>query len=305
MNERGTGMRSARNAQRLRARKKGREARKPLALASHQITPPLFLLLAGDKPLVHGIVGRELKRVVERLERGVAIAALERAPNEIVGHAGILGQQRPMDVGAHDVFVQAALVAALAVVAVAMDDAPERLHALSQVRAAAVILIAHDGLCRDAALDGDVSDKARVAAIRIQVNEREALDLLVSHEVGVAKQLVAAADGRKHAAILDVGRELRALGEQVLAHDALLAVRATADEDDVHVREARAVIDVDLPDLAADAAPLQALPQHEDVAAVSVEVQQLRVEMRDAQGPLAHRRSPIFSSSALAGHSAE
>ena len=186
-----------------------------------------------------------------------------------------------------------------------MDDAPKRLHALSQVRAAAVILIAHDGLCRDAALDGDVSDKARAAAIRIQVNEREALDLLVSHEVGVAEQLVAATDGRKHAAILDVGRELRALGEQVLAHDTLLAVRATADEDDVHVREARAVIDVDLPDLAADAAPLQALPQHEDVAAVSVEVQQLRVEMRDAQGPLAHRRSPIFSSSALAGHSAE
>ena len=121
----------------------------------------------------------------------------------------------------------------------------------------------------------------------------------------MAEQLVAAADGRKHAAILDVGRELRALGEQVLAHDALLAVRATADEDDVHVREARAVIDVDLPDLAANAAPLEALPQHEDVAAVSVEVQQLRVEMRDAQGPLAHRRSPIFSSSALAGHSAE
>ena len=91
----------------------------------------------------------------------------------------------------------------------------------------------------------------------------------------------------------------------MVADNLLLAVGAAADEGDVHAREVRPVVHVHLVDLAADAAPLQALAHDEDVAAVSVEIEQLRIEVRDAQGSLAHSRSPIFSSSALAGQRAE
>ena len=121
----------------------------------------------------------------------------------------------------------------------------------------------------------------------------------------MAKQLVAAAHGQKHAAVLHEGGELGLLGEQVVAHDLLLAVRAAADERDVHAVNAGPVVDMHLVDLAADAAPGKALAHHQDVAAISVEIEQLRIEVRDAQGSLAHSRSPIFSSSTLAGHRAE
>ena len=121
----------------------------------------------------------------------------------------------------------------------------------------------------------------------------------------MAEQLVAAAHGPQHAAILHVGGELGPLGQQVLAHDALLAVGPSANEHDVNVAKARAVVHVHLAHLALDAAPLEALPQHQDVAAVPVEVQQLGIEVRDGQLLLAHSLSPIPSSSAFAGHSAE
>ena len=91
----------------------------------------------------------------------------------------------------------------------------------------------------------------------------------------------------------------------MLADDPLLTVRAAADECDIHVREARAVVDVDLLYLAVNATPLETLAQHKDIAAVAVEVQELRIEMRDTQGFFAHSRSPICSSSAFAGHRAE
>ena len=91
----------------------------------------------------------------------------------------------------------------------------------------------------------------------------------------------------------------------MLADDPLFTVRAAADECDIHVREARAVIDVDLLHLTANATPFEALAQHKDIAAVTVEVQELWIEMRDTQGLFAHSRSPICSSSAFAGHRAE
>ena len=174
--------------------------------------------------MVHDLVGSKLLGIVERLKLRRAVLALHRAGNEIVRNAGVLGQERPVDVSAHDVLVEHALVAGDAVVAVAVEHAPQRGDALAQVRAAGVVLIAHDGLRRDGALNHNVANEARVAMVGVEVHEREPLDLLVRHEVARAQQLVAAAHGSKHAAVLDEGPDLCLLGQELVAHNALLAV---------------------------------------------------------------------------------
>src|ERR1700679_2280416 len=80
----------------------------------------------GPGALVRG--GLEL--VVERLQlRADPVAALQRQRDQVVCEPGVLGQQRPMQVGADQVVAANPLEAVPGVVAVALDDAPERLHA--------------------------------------------------------------------------------------------------------------------------------------------------------------------------------
>ena len=100
----------------------------------------------------------------------------------------------------------------------------------------------------------------------------------------MAQELVAAADGHEDAAVLDEGANLLADGQQVVTDDALVAVGATANEGDVDVTEAGPLAGVDLANVTADASPLHALAQAQDVAGVAVEVQQLGEQVGDANG---------------------
>ena len=143
-----------------------------------------------------------------------------------------------------------------------------------------------------------VADKARGAAIGVEVHEPKAADPLVPHEVGVAQELVATADGRQHAPVLHEGAELGALRQELVADDALLTVGPSAYEGYVHVREGRALAHVDLAHLAADPAPGHAAPENEDVARVAVEVQELRIEVGHTQdardgGNVSHGAPPF------------
>ncbi len=99
-----------------------------------------------------------------------------------------------MEVGADDGAADDALLAVLAVVAVPVEHAAERLLAGPEVGAAAVVLEA--GEDAEARVDGDVADQPwLVRAHRLQVDEAEARQRGGAHLVGMAEELEAAADG--------------------------------------------------------------------------------------------------------------
>ena len=88
-----------------------------------------------------------------------------------------------------------------AVIAMTAQDAAEWALGRSQARAAAVVLEAgeHPRQPAEIDLDGDVADQPRaVLAHRLEVDEADAGQPLTSEFVGVAEQLVAAADGEDH-----------------------------------------------------------------------------------------------------------
>ena len=118
------------------------------------------------------------------------------------------------------------------------SDPPERLAAGAEVGAAAVVLEPGEhaaarrrGRPRSTTLPISRGPGSRTVS---QVGDPEALDPLVAELVGVAEQLVAAADGEHRGAVVDRGRDRVALGrEHVLGDHPLVAVLAAADVDQV------------------------------------------------------------------------
>ena len=128
------------------------------------------------------------------------------------------------------------------------------------------------------------------SAHRLQVGEAEARDPLVAELVAVAEELVAAADGEHHRAVLDGLGEARALGRHhVLGDDPLVAVLAPADVDQVVGARVERLARPRGGVREADPAPLAAPPQEQDVAAVGVDVHLLGVQRDGAE--LHHGRS--------------
>ena len=124
-------------------------------------------------------------------------------------------------------------------VAVAAQDAAERPLAVAEVRAPAVVLEAGEhARAVDAGqldLDRDVADQPRaLLADGAQVDEADAGDLLVAELVGVAEELVAAADGEDRAAVGGRGVQRVALAlDEVLRAELLVAVLAAAEVEEV------------------------------------------------------------------------
>ena len=69
-------------------------------------------------------MGRELQTVVQRLELGFPILALQRGFDQQIGKGRIFRQQGTVAVGAEDIFVMCALCLVLAVVAKACQNLP-------------------------------------------------------------------------------------------------------------------------------------------------------------------------------------
>ena len=145
-----------------------------------------------------------------------------------------------MEVSAEDGAAGAAayaLEAVAAVVAVALEHAAERLRAGPQVRAPAVVLEAreHPRAAAEVDLDRDVADQARAwVAHGLEVDEPDAGQPLAAELVGVAEQLVAAADREDDAPALGCGVQRVALdGREILRAQLLVTVLTTPEVEEV------------------------------------------------------------------------
>jgi hypothetical protein len=100
----------------------------------------------------------------------------------------------------------------------------------------------------------------------------------------VAQQLVAAAHGEHHRS--SAGRRVQGLalgGRHVVSHRDLVAVLAAAHVEEVVSVRVERRLEAGRSVLESDAAPLAARAQDRDVAAIGVDVHQLRVERADPQ----------------------
>ena len=287
--------RGRRGARRRRATRRRRSrsppARPSASAASSAASRERFMaesVSAGVRPrrAARRGVGGVLERVVERRER--VRGQPERGRGQPVGEPGVLGQQRAVEVRADHGAVRAAadaLVAAAAVVAVALEHPPERRRARSEPRAAAVVLEAgqHRGSAGD--LDRDVADQPRaVLADGLEVDEADAGQPLVAELVAVAEQLVAAADAEDHRAALRGGVQRVALdGGEVLRAQRLVAVLAAAEVEEVVGVGVELLAEPRARQLEADPAPRAAPLEQQQVAAVGVDVHQVRVQRADPQ----------------------
>ena len=204
-----------------------------------------------------------------------------------------------MQVGADHVAVARALAPIVAVVAVAVQHPAERLCAGAQMRAAAVVLEAgeHATLgARQVDLDRDVADQPR--PIRSRSCGRRAARLREAPRRRVGRRGRAAGSRRRRRA-----RPRRAAAAavsacalvlvQVRGAELLVAVLAAAHVVEVGAVRVERVADAGAGQLETDPAPLAAPPQHQQVAAVGVDVHQVRIQRADAQrAGLRHRRSP-------------
>lgn len=100
------------------------EAKAKLATPPDLVTGPYAMLSA--KPVHHRAIRLKLHRIVEGLEPGDAVASFQCARNEPVGDSRILGQERPVDVGAKHILVSASFVARGVVVALTMQHLAQR-----------------------------------------------------------------------------------------------------------------------------------------------------------------------------------
>src|SRR5579884_2763381 len=99
----------------------------------------LHAVLASAQAAEHGGVGAVFQGVVQGGEGGgrEGAAAAQGQGQEVVGQPGVLGQQRPVQVGAVEIVDHGALGAVLVVVAAASEHAPQRRPAV-QIGAPAV-----------------------------------------------------------------------------------------------------------------------------------------------------------------------
>jgi hypothetical protein len=170
---------------------------------------------------------------------------------------------------------------------VSLEDATQRLGAVAQIGAAAVVLESgdHPGAVAEIDLDRHVADQARSRlANRPQVGQREAGDRLVPELVAVAEQLVTPADRQHHGATVNRPRDGVSLGAQHVGCDqALVAVLAAADVDQVRRGPVEFLAQTRRRVVEADPSPLAAPPQEQDVAPVGVDVHLVRVQGQQPQ----------------------
>ncbi len=172
----------------------------------------------------------------------------------------------------------------LAVVSEPGHDPAERVRAVVEDRPAGMVLEPDDGLPLaglELALDQHVSDQPPVSGDRVN-GEHPGARLLRARPVAIEppQQLVAAADGKHDRAPSDRIRERCAARREVRGDERLLAVLATADVEEVRVGRRR-VAEADVTDVELDAATPRPSRQHREIAAIGVDVQVVRIQVRE------------------------
>jgi hypothetical protein len=123
-------------------------------------------------------------------------------------------------------------------------------------------------------VDHDIADESFLAGLRSHVNEADAGEALaVRGLVVVAQELIAAADREHDRARPDRSfqRWLLVL-DQVFIDEGLLPVLAATEKEDVDLVHSLGVSAAELQEACVVVAPLRALEEREDVAAVAVDV---------------------------------
>ena len=189
-----------------------------------------------------------------------------------------------MEIGPEGVADPAAFEARRTVVSEAGHDPAQRQRAFVEDRPAGVVLEADDrpavaGV--ELALDQHVADETPVTGHCVQWKDTGA-GLLAPRTVTVvaAEQLVATADGERYGATGNRLREQRAARSEIGCDECLLTILATSDVEEVGVGR-KVVPDADFPHVQVDAAALRSAPQHRQVASIGVDVQKVRIEMRE------------------------
>ena len=227
-----------------------------------------------------------LQLVAERLELAVAAGVLERAGQQPVGQRRVARQQRAVEVGADRRRHAAALEARRAVVPVPGEHASERRRAGIEQRPAGVVLEPRHRR-RDAVAEVDleqhVADQPPLAGDGLEREEPGARHPgAVAAAVAAPEQLVAAAHGEQRRSRLDGPPQVVAPPREVGRDERLLAILAAADVDEVERRRLERIARLDGRHL--ERMPAEGRPAGEDgdVAAVGVDVEVVRVEVRDA-----------------------
>src|SRR5207253_5380811 len=199
-----------------------------------------------------------------------------------------------MQVRPEDVPIDRAFASVLAVVAEPGDNAAERLNAVAQKGPPSVVLEADDS--RSVPFDDDVPDEAlRLGAgvDRVQIQDLGAGELLTfGGPVETAHELIAPADGQHGDVPLDGLPERFGLDlYQVLCDQALLPVLCAAHEDEIVILGLERIAELEAIDLKGDASSLTAALETKDVAAVAVDVHELRKQVSQAERESLHSAS--------------
>src|SRR5580765_847699 len=158
----------------------------------------------------------------------------ERLREEPVREPRVARQQRTVQIGADRSTHATALEAALAVVAQAVDDTPERERSLVEPRPPGMILEPSERATCPVAVEQHIADHPALAGDRVEREEADAGELgTVALAVGTPEKLVAAAHGEHgRAARRRFQYRLRARSE-VDRDKGLLAILAAADVEQV------------------------------------------------------------------------
>src|SRR5829696_1870513 len=246
--------------------------------------------------------GGSLRRVVQRLEFEGVVHAAQGVQDELVGEPGVFGKERAVEVGAVGVQAAGALGAVFAVVAEAQDHLAQGFQVVAEVGTAAVVLetddLAPGAVLRTADAREDVADQALLVGsprLGVQIEDAYTRELLaLGGLVGVAHELVPAADPEDDAPVLDDGPQVGALlAGEVLDEERLLPILTAAEEEEVAAGGVYALAEANVHDLHGYAAPLAALLYGDDVPAVAVEVHHVRVEVVDGELDSSHGITPF------------
>ena len=240
-------------------------------------------------------MGLVLEGVVERRQLGgldspSAVAISQSASQTFFGSSGPC-RYVPI------VFCLArSLMARVPVVAVAPHDASQRVGTRAQVRAPAVILKSRErsriGSIIQGDLDRDVADQpwTRVAD-RVHVEQSHAFDLLLADRIRVPEQLIPTAHAQDERPVRGRLVQCRALAQQqILGAQPLVAVLAATDVEDIVSGSVQWFAESAARQLEADPAPLTTAAQHQQVAAIGIDVHQVRVQRTHPQRASGARR---------------
>src|SRR5262245_4261521 len=210
---------------------------------------------------------------------------LQRALEDPVGEPRIARQQWAVEIRSDRSASTDALEPALPVVPEPGDDTSERLSALVELRDAGVVLEAgqrptHAGL--ELTLQQTVTDHPPVARNGLERKETRARQLpAVPAAIRPAKELIAAADRQHRHPAGNRLPDRRAPRSEIRCDQGLLAILAAPDVEQVVLARPQLVAEAERLDVEPEPPPARTAREHRDVAAVGVDVQVLRVEVRD------------------------